>query len=136
MSMLSYCECVIMSYNTLYVCPYCAYEGQLIEFRLKQKKGYSHHKKQCPDCFNIMFKETLTQEVTIKQWATWLYSTCREIGGYDKIKWTKLFERLKTFGISYEFWDEWKKAKELTASEIRVIVEGYYEPVNKQRRLI
>lgn len=106
--------------------------GILVEFRYKTKTGYSRKYKQCPDCYNVMWTKTLTQKVTIKEWAQWLYANCRSFWNegsdfYKRIKFEKLFGRLKDLGISYEFWSCWREAKELSPTELRRIIEDYYK---------
>lgn len=122
------------------LCPYCAYEGFTLEFRLKSKTGYSHSKKQCPDCKVIMFKQTLEMTLTVSEWATWLYSGCRTYykdgnAFFHKIKFKKLFSRLKQYGMSYEFWGAWREAKEMSSVELRKILNKAYRENIKQIRL-
>lgn len=121
-----------------FICPFCAYKGRLIRFRYKTIRGISKRTFKCPDCGNLMRRNTLTKKVTPKLWAEWLYSCIRlyKIHGYDnalkqdffhKIKWEKLFERLKKLGISKEFWDSWKNIKQL--SKLGLINESYFNKV-------
>lgn len=105
-------------FNQELVCPFCAYKGRLIEFRIKKSeksKEYSTKLFQCPDCGQRMHRETLLKEMTVSEWARWMYNdVIRYEGGYERISWDKLRGpegRLKKYGWATEFWEAFKAAK-------------------------
>ena len=98
-------------------CPFCAYRGKLLEFRLSLKSGgYSRNRYRCPDCGQVMRKTTLKMKVTIEEWAEWLYVSLRtwnKVGErfYDRISWEKLLYRLSRYGFAKKFWVAWEEIK-------------------------
>ncbi len=136
----------MINLNDLYLCPFCGYETFYYEFRLQKKNKKGYHKKyvKCPDCNNVFHKGTLMREMTPKEWAEWLYAHIRSFWSngsdyYKKVKWEKLFGRLKELGISYSFWESWAKAKTLSAEELRRIInehEQYIIDIRKANTLL
>lgn len=114
-------------FNTEVICPFCAFRGRVLEFRTKKSersKGYSIRMFKCPDCGQKMRRETLLNEMTVSQWARWLYSNVIMYGGYHRISFPKLMERLKGYGWAREFWEAWKAIKE---GRVSSDVEDYLE---------
>jgi len=126
-------------FNTIYTCPFCAYNGELRLYSVYGKKGYKKNVFKCPDCGQIMRKETLTREISVKEWASWLYSSIRifndhrhpELSFYNRISWEKLSTRLKFYGLASEFWDSWKETKELSRETLEKIV--YEQSIKKKK---
>lgn len=98
-------------------CPFCAYRGRLIDFRLTlESGGYSRKQYRCPDCGQVMRKATLKMRISIEEWAEWLYISIRmwnkpEYKFYDKISWEKLWSRLYKYGFGERFLKAWKNIK-------------------------
>ena len=64
-----------------------------------------------------MRRATLLMNVTVKEWAEWLYVSLRTWNKegekfYDRISWEKLLRRLKVYGYAELFWNAWKDIKE------------------------
>jgi len=97
--------------NERVVCPYCMYEGRLIEFRTEKKEGYSSRMFHCPDCGEGMRGETLTREMTVSEYGRWLREQVALWHAYTRISWEKLFERLRAKGWAREFWAAYRAAK-------------------------
>lgn len=97
-------------------CPYCAYNGRVVEFRTKKSetsKQYSTKRFKCPDCAQTMLRDTLFKDMTVSEWARWMYfDVVKYEGGYNRISWEKLLSRLKQYGWAHEFWEAWRAAKE------------------------
>lgn len=103
-----------MSEKSEYYCPFCAWRGRVIDFRLLKRGGeISNKKSKCPDCNAVMLRRTLTRKMTPREWARWLYVSIREFGEkfYIKIKWERLWNRLWEFGFGDEFLLAWKDIK-------------------------
>ena len=66
----------------------------------------------CPDCKQGMRRDTLLRDMTPSDWARWLYFDVIKYGGYNRISFPKLLQRLKEHGWAGEFWEAWKAAKE------------------------
>lgn len=100
-----------------FICPFCAYKATLVNFRMKKSEkseSFSKRKFQCPDCGQNMLRETLLNDMTVSEWARWLYTSIIDSHGkgYERISFPKLFERLKQYGWAGEFWEAWRAAKE------------------------
>ena len=89
-------------------CPFCLYSAPITKFLIKLKHGnYSEKRFHCPDCGQIMNKQTLTRVQTIEEYAQWIL----DAGAWDRISFNKFKKRLKEMGISYQFWGHYKKCK-------------------------
>jgi len=122
--------------NVLY-CPFCAYRGSLRDFRVRIKKGYSRKMVRCPDCGEGMKKRTLLRELSLEDWARWLYTSIRVFKDdrtgadfYSRISWGKLLKRLSDYGFASIYWEAWKELKErfheTSGDEIdEILVKGY-----------
>jgi len=133
--------------NEIYICPFCAYKGKLITFRIKTEK-YTGKTFQCPDCQQVMRRNTLLRNVTPREWAIWLYSSIRVWNKpgekfYDRIKKNNdgsftLSKRLYDMGeeIANDFWSGWKEAKEMGIEQWKYIVDNTYIPDRKQTKLV
>lgn len=99
------------------ICIYCGHdEENIIGFRHISKDGiYSKKTVQCPNCKIIMRKDTLLMDISVEEWARYLYYNIRLYKRdkyFEKIKWESLKKNLNALGISKQFWEEWKKVKE------------------------
>ena len=99
------------------ICIYCGhYEDNIIGFRYTIKDGtYSRKSVQCPECKMIMRKDTLLMDITVNEWARYLYYNIRlykRDNYFEKIKWDSLKKNLNDMGIAKDFWDELKLVKE------------------------
>ncbi len=141
-----------MSFNEVVLCPFCAYKNRLIEFRLILESGvYSKKRYKCPDCGQIMRKNTLTKHLTLKDWAYWLYASIRvwddifygskekvkrENSFYYRISWNKLLYRISLYGYGEAFWEAWREVKKLSVVQWTEIVEKTFIDDFKQSRLV
>lgn len=136
--------------NETYICPFCAYSGKLVEYRIKAE-SYTGKTFQCPDCKQIMRRNTLLREITPREWGMWLYASIRVYNGihdkfYDRIKKEKdgkkfvLASRLYQMGESIvnDFWDGWNEAKTYDKERLIYIVDNAYIPdkYKKQTKLV
>lgn len=133
--------------NEVYICPFCAYKGRLVNFRIKTEK-YTGKTFQCPDCNQIMRRNTLLRDVTPREWAIWLYASIRIWNKpgekfYDRIKKNKdgsfvLSKRLYAMGeeIANDFWNGWKDAKEMNMEQWQYIVDNTHISERKQTKLV
>ena len=102
-------------FNEEVVCPFCAFKARVIQFRTKKSEksaSYSTKMFECPDCRQNMRRATLLRDMTVSEWARWLYFDIIMYHGYDRISFPKLLQRLKEYGWANEFWSAWKAAKE------------------------
>ena len=133
--------------NEIYICPFCAYKDKLINFRIKTEK-YTGKTFQCPDCKQVMRRNTLLRNVTPREWAMWLYASMRVWNKsgekfYDRIKKNNdgsftLSKRLYAMGeeIANDFWGVWADAKQMNMDQWKYIVDNAYIPDMKQVRLV
>jgi len=136
----------IMLANEIYVCPFCAYKGNFIEFIIKKDSGeYSKKTFQCPDCQQMMRRNTLIKNITPREWGIWLYSSIRVWSNprekfYDRLKKKPdgsfvFADRIKTMGIADEFWEGWKEAKEYGSTNWKRVVDNAYISDKTQTKL-
>lgn len=134
--------------NEIFVCPFCAYKDKLINFRIKTGK-YTGKTFQCPDCQQVMRRNTLLRSVTPREWAIWLYSSIRVWNRpgekfYDRIKKKPdgssfvLADRIRAMGedVANDFWEGWREAKEMNDEQWRYIVDNAYISDRKQTKLV
>jgi len=101
--------------NMEIICPFCAFKGKVREFGTKKSaksESYSTKMFRCPDCGEGMRRKTLLKDITVSEWARWLYTDVIMFGGYNRISFPKLLERLKEYGWAREFWEAWRAIKE------------------------
>lgn len=134
--------------NEIYICPFCAYRGKLISYRIKSDK-YTGKSFQCPDCKQIMRRNTLMRNVTPREWGMWLYASIRVWNKkgeafYDRIKKKPdgksfvLADRIKLMGeaVTTDFWGGWNDAKDMDITTLRVIVDNAFIPERVQTKLV
>lgn len=133
--------------NECFICPFCAYSGKLIDFIIKGQK-YTGKSFQCPDCKQVMRRNTLLRSVTPREWGMWLYASIRVWNKhgdafYDRIKKEPdgkfvLAKRLYNMGedVADEFWGGWKEAKDLSMNRLKHIVDNAYIPERRQSKLV
>lgn len=109
---------------------------------------YTGKSFQCPDCKQIMRRNTLLRNISAREWGMWLYASIRIWNKhgesfYDRIKKNRsggfvLADRLKLMGeeITSEFWNGWKEAKTMDSNEWKKIVDNAYIPERKQSKLV
>ena len=97
-------------FNPKYLCPFCLHEGPMSDYEFKTPKGKVSKRKRCPECNNSMIERTLTSEMTVKEFASFVFGYSVD-GFWKKVNYSKFCERLRKLGISYEFWQEYKKLK-------------------------
>lgn len=95
-----------------FTCPFCLYNDSLHKFQVRIKKGYSKKRFKCPDCGQVMQKKTLCKVMNVKEFANYIVDNIG-FGIWKRISFNKFKKRLKDMGHSYEFWEEYKKAKML-----------------------
>ena len=113
-----------------FTCPYCLYEGSITHFFIKLKSGrWSEKRFMCPDCGKIMNKQTLVREMTVEELAEWVLDTM----AWERISFNKFKTRLKEMGISWQFWEHYKKhKKELMEEGETPSYEQYLEDQQKE----
>jgi len=94
-----------------YSCPYCLFTATISKFLIALEKGYSEKRMECPDCGQRMLARTLTMDLKPAAYAEWLYMSLLSQGGYERISWKKLVQRLKEKGIAKPFWERWKEVR-------------------------
>lgn len=132
--------------NEIYICPFCAYRDKLIKF--KTSGNYTGKTFQCPDCLQVMRRNTLLRKVTPREWGMWLYASIRVWNKhgekfYDRIKKNPngsfvFADRIKMFGEDFtnDFWEGWKEAKTMNNDVWRTIVDNAYIPERVQTKLV
>ena len=97
-------------------CPYCLWEGRINDFLLWKKEsiGFLKRSVQCPDCKNILRRNTLVQcsLMDLDEYANWLYSV-KQFDVDRRIKWQSLFRRLKERNVSEYFWGRYREIKRI-----------------------
>jgi hypothetical protein len=96
--------------NPTYLCPFCLHEGPMSDYEFKTPKGKVSKRKLCPDCNNSMLERTLTTEMTVNEYALFVFNYALS-GFWEKVNYSKFCERLRKLGISYEFWKKYKELK-------------------------
>jgi len=91
-------------------CPYCLFEAPIGDFLLRKKQGWSEKRAQCPDCNNIFHMKNLTRHMTLTEYAQWILDAS-SFGGFHRIKWPKIKERLNQQGIKDLFFKEYYRLK-------------------------
>lgn len=97
-----------LSFYDLVTCPFCLNYNRLGDFR--KVKGLWH----CPICGNEMLRTSLIvnleTDIDIANFAKWVYDY--RVNGF----WKKIYptfedwcKKLKELGISYEFWENYKR---------------------------
>jgi len=97
--------------NEPYLCPFCLYEGYIKEFSyLLKNKKISKNRFQCPECGNVMLKESLVKEMSIEEFAIWIWNYPAP-DYWSKCNFYTFIERLKQRGIYYQFWNNYYALK-------------------------
>ncbi|MBA7534611.1 hypothetical protein ES705_26860 [subsurface metagenome] len=89
-------------------CPFCLYIAPITRFLIKLKnRNYSEKRFHCPDCEQIMNRDTLVREMSIEEYAEWIL----DAKAWDRISFQKFKTRLRKMNIAYKFWGHYKKYK-------------------------
>jgi len=107
-------------------CPFCLYFGKIKEFLVSTKKGISQYRAKCPECQNGMLIRSLLQEMTVEEYAEWVYNYV-ENGFWQKCKWYTWKDRLAKLGWAYKFW---KKYRQLKGEDT---TEGYQDYIMRKQ---
>lgn len=89
-------------------CPFCLFRGATVSFLRTRKNGTWSDLCTCPDCGSGMTIRSLTQKMSIREFAAWVY---KYIGFWAKCDFNKFKERLWKMGVASEFWEEYHKWK-------------------------
>lgn len=92
--------------NEIVFCPFCLTMRTYKEFVINKRL------LQCPECHNNMRESSLiisSDSSSIFGYVLWVYDYGREF--WKKIDFKLFNDRLKTYGISRLFWDEYKRLK-------------------------
>lgn len=103
-------EFTTVNANELVVCPFCLYKAQLKVFFISNKKGISQKRAQCPDCNNTMQMNSLYNDMTIEQYAEWVFGY-RRSGFWQKCPFNTWKDRLYKLGWSGRFWSKYQALK-------------------------
>jgi DNA-directed RNA polymerase subunit RPC12/RpoP len=95
----------LINESNFYICPFCLNNSNKF---IIENKGLI----KCPNCSNFMRMKTLVfvKDCTNQEYAKWVYEY-RLSGFFKKINFEQWAKKLKDLGISYEFWEEYKKLK-------------------------
>lgn len=124
------------------MCPFCFYVDKLVYFRMKNRSGeFSRKRYVCPECRQIMLRDTLMMELSLEQLAYWIYAHIRVFNRqgekfYDRLSMGMIAKRVKERGWGNEFWDAWKEAKTFSMERLTAIVENSYKVGLVQSRLV
>lgn len=99
-------EEVMINFNKIYLCPFCLYKGKYGTFLTSIRQDLV----KCPECDNSILVETLVKEMTVKEFARWVYRYSFS-GFWQKCNFKIFNKRLMFMGIAREFWDEYKRLK-------------------------
>lgn len=116
--------------NMIVCCAYCLHEDKLIEF------GYGGKYKllKCPDCGCRQRLDTLTMNLSVEEYAKWVF----ENRAFARIKFDKFKQRLKEKGIDKEFWNAYKRLKtssllQTSVPEEEILTEQEYLSERRKR---
>lgn len=103
--------------------------------------GFSRKRYVCPECRQIMRKQTLLMDLSLEQLATWIYSHIRIFARqgekfYDRLSMDKIAQRVKQRGWGNQFWEAWKDAKTWNTERWLQVVENSYKPKQVQSKLV
>lgn len=129
----------LINKSKFYICPFC----------LEKTNNYIIKNKgliECPNCLIGMRIKTLLfiQDCTNQEYARWVYEY-RLSGFFGKLKsgnnsFEKWNNKMHELGISYEFWDEYKKLKgedtepetpEFNSEQLEDIIKGLMKFINE-----
>lgn len=103
-----------LKFDSMCLCPFCLETNYFSGF--KNNGGYV----ECPNCKNLMMIKTLCNilKFTNREFGKWAFDY-RLSGFWDKVYpsfkiWN---EKLHKSGISYEFWEEYKKLKGVSTQQ-------------------
>jgi hypothetical protein len=96
---------VLINNSNIWICPFCLEESN--KFSIE-----SHGLIKCPNCKVEMKIKTLlfVKECSNIDYARWVFEY-RLSGFFSKINFEKWNKKMKDLGISYEFWNEYKKLR-------------------------
>jgi len=92
--------------NGIYSCSFCLFEGKFNEFLPTSKINL----KVCPECKNRMWRSTILEKKTIKEFAEWVFNYAKS-GFWEKCNFEVFNDRLYKRGLSKQFWDRYKELK-------------------------
>ena len=109
--------------TAIFFCPFCLHQGGIGKFQIRLKRGWSEKRFKCPDCGQVMQRKTLVQNLTIKEFAGWVYTSFP----WKRISFQKFRKRLLAYGWAREFWAEYKRLKEEYPKD------SYYDHLERQQ---
>lgn len=95
------------------MCPFCLYVAKAIKFyQFLTKQKLDKRFGKCPDCGTLATWKSLYTIIKMKpeEFAKWVYEY-RLSGFWKKCTFEKFKTRLYHTGLSFEFWEEYKKLK-------------------------
>jgi len=115
------------------LCPFCLHIGKIKEFLVSTKKGISQYRAKCPECQNGMLIRSLLQEMTVEEYAEWVYNYVAD-GFWQKCKWYTWKDRLAKLGMAAAFWTKYKqlKGEDTTESYEDYIIRKQYEQAKEE----
>jgi hypothetical protein len=124
----------IINKSNSWICPFCLETSN--KFTIE-----SHGLIKCPNCSNEMRVKTVLfiKDCSNKEYAEWVFNY-RLSGFFKKINFEKWIKKLKELGISYDFWDEYKRLKgdyqqeekeEFTSEQQETIIKGLISEIKK-----
>lgn len=108
-----------LNLNLTVTCPFCLHQAKLRQFLISTKKGISTARALCRNCNNTMNMNSLTNEMTIEEYARWCFNYSLS-GFWQKVPFTRWSTRLREFGWAREFWDNYKRFKGETEERYQV----------------
>jgi hypothetical protein len=128
-------EALINSSN-FWICPFCLETSNKF---IIENKGLI----KCPNCSNLMKLKTLlfVKDCSNEEYAKWVFNY-RLSGFFKKINFEKWISKMKELGMSYEFWEEYKKLKGdnekeekeekmyLTQEEQKMLIDALIKRIN------
>jgi hypothetical protein len=116
----------VIDFNTKVLCPYCLTDNTLDKFK-KDRQWYI-----CPYCKNKLITKTLLNIIKMnpKEFAMWVFNY-RLSGFFSKINFKEFNKKLYQFGISQEFWAEYKNLRGDTTKEEEQNINNDYEAMLK-----
>jgi transcription elongation factor Elf1 len=101
---------IVQAHSGKYYCPFCFHKDDIGIYLISTKKGFHKSLGKCPECGNEMQIKTLTADMSIEQYAEFVFGYSKS-GFWQKINFKKFNERLKAIGWSERFWLKYKQLK-------------------------